>query len=47
MNDALLLVDVIDDFRHEGGDALLASYRERRGALVEALLQARAPRACR
>jgi nicotinamidase-related amidase len=42
MNDALLLVDVIDDFRHEGGDELLESYRERHGALVDALLHARA-----
>ena len=41
MNDALLLVDVIKDFRHEDGDALLASYRERHGGLVAALDRAR------
>jgi nicotinamidase-related amidase len=33
---------VISDFRHEDADALLASYRERHGALVEALETARA-----
>jgi nicotinamidase-related amidase len=42
MNDALLLVDVIDDFRHEGGDALLTSFRSRHGALVEVLRETRA-----
>jgi nicotinamidase-related amidase len=41
MNDALLLVDVIKDFRHEDGDALLASFRERHGGLVAALDRAR------
>ena len=29
MKDALLLVDVINDFRHEDGDKLLESFRER------------------
>jgi nicotinamidase-related amidase len=38
---ALLLVDVIKEFRHEDGDRLLASYRERHRALVAALAQAR------
>ena len=42
MSDALLLVDVVSDFRHEDADALLASYRARHGALVEALETARA-----
>jgi nicotinamidase-related amidase len=41
MDDALLLVDVIDDFRHEDGEALLASFRERQPALVAALEDAR------
>jgi len=42
MKDALLLVDVMNDFRHEDGDALLESFRERHGALVDALERARA-----
>jgi nicotinamidase-related amidase len=42
MKDALLLVDVINDFRHEDGDALLESFRERHGALLRALEDARA-----
>ena len=42
MMDALLLVDVINDFRHEDGDKLLESFRERHGALVSALEEARA-----
>ena len=42
MNDALLLVDVINDFRHEDGDKLLESFRERHGALLRALEEARA-----
>jgi nicotinamidase-related amidase len=41
MNDGLLLVDVIDDFRHEDGEVLLASFRERQPALVAALEDAR------
>jgi nicotinamidase-related amidase len=41
MNDALLLVDVINDFLHEDGDALLASFRERQPALREAIARAR------
>jgi nicotinamidase-related amidase len=39
---ALLLVDVIKDFRHEDGERLLASYRERHPALVRILREARA-----
>ena len=41
MRDALLLVDVIDDFRHEHGDDLLRSFRTRQPALVRALADAR------
>ena len=42
MTDALLLVDVLKDFRHEDGDALLESYRRRHSALVSLLEDARA-----
>ena len=42
MMDALLLVDVMNDFRHEDGDKLLESFRERHGALVSALEESRA-----
>ena len=42
MSQALLLVDVLKDFRHEDGDALLASYRRRQPALVTLLADARA-----
>jgi nicotinamidase-related amidase len=38
---ALLLVDVIKDFLHEDGDALLASFRERHPGLVAAIDHAR------
>ena len=41
MEDALLLVDVIQDFRHEGADALLESFRRRQPALVAAIDVAR------
>jgi nicotinamidase-related amidase len=41
VKDALLLVDVIQDFRHDGGDKLLASFRERQPALVAAIEKAR------
>jgi nicotinamidase-related amidase len=41
VKDALLLVDVIQDFRHDGGDPLLASFRERHPALVGAIDEAR------
>ena len=41
MKDALLIVDVLNDFEHEDGDKLLASFRERRPALVAALERAR------
>jgi nicotinamidase-related amidase len=42
VTDALLLVDVLKDFRHEDGDALLESYRRRHPALVSLLEGARA-----
>ena len=42
MTEALLLVDVLKDFRHEDGDALLASYRRRHPALLSRLADARA-----
>ena len=42
MRDALLLVDVIQDFDHEDGDALLESFRARHAAIVAALEDARA-----
>ena len=42
MTDALLLIDVLKDFRHEDGDALLESYRRRHPALVSLLEDARA-----
>jgi nicotinamidase-related amidase len=41
VNEALLLVDVLKDFRHEDGDALLASFRGRHDHLVSALEEAR------
>jgi nicotinamidase-related amidase len=41
MGDALLLVDVLKDFRHEDGDALLESYLRRHRGLVELLEAAR------
>jgi nicotinamidase-related amidase len=37
MKDALVLVDVINDFRHEDGEALLVSFRARHGGLRTAL----------
>jgi nicotinamidase-related amidase len=42
VRDALLLVDVLNDFEHEDGEELLASFRERHAGFVEALEQARA-----
>lgn len=41
MRDALLLVDVINTFEHEDGDALLASFRQRHEGLMTALARAR------
>ena len=42
VRDALLLVDVIQDFRHEDGERLLESFRARQPALVAAIERARA-----
>jgi nicotinamidase-related amidase len=41
MWDGLLLVDVVNDFRHEDGDVLLASFRARHSALAAELDRAR------
>jgi nicotinamidase-related amidase len=41
MNDALLVVDVLNDFDHKDG-TLLASFEERVPAMVEAIIAARA-----
>lgn len=41
MRDALVLVDVLQRFEHEDGEALLASYRERVGGMTELLDRAR------
>ena len=41
MKDALLLVDVLNDFEHDDGDRLLHSFRERHEGMVRALGRAR------
>jgi nicotinamidase-related amidase len=41
MKDALLVVDVFNDFEHADGEALLASFRERLPGFREALASAR------
>jgi nicotinamidase-related amidase len=41
MKDVLLVVDALNDFRHDEGDRLLASFRSRAGALRRALEDAR------
>ena len=41
MRDALLLVDVVNDFLHEDGDALLRSLRDRHAGLLAAIDAAR------
>lgn len=41
MSDVVLVVDVIDDFRHEDGAVLLRSFRSRQPALVVALDESR------
>ena len=41
MKDALRLVDVLNDFLHEDGEALLASFRDRQSALARAIADAR------
>jgi nicotinamidase-related amidase len=40
--DVLLVVDVINDFRHEDGERLLASFRERHDGMERAIAAARA-----
>jgi nicotinamidase-related amidase len=42
MKDALLLIDVVNGFDHEDGEALLASFRERLGSMRSLLERARA-----
>jgi nicotinamidase-related amidase len=42
MKDGLLVVDVFNDFDHEDGNVLLASFHERVPAMVEAISAARA-----
>jgi nicotinamidase-related amidase len=37
MQDALLVIDVFNDFVHADGDVLLASFRERKLGMVEAI----------
>jgi nicotinamidase-related amidase len=44
VNDALLVVDVVTTFRHDDGDALLASFRQRLETMTGALSGARADR---
>jgi nicotinamidase-related amidase len=41
VRDALVLVDVVQRFQHEDGDALLASYRRRLGGMRDLLARAR------
>jgi nicotinamidase-related amidase len=41
VKDALLLVDIVNDFRHDDGEALLESFRARHAGLVQALTEAR------
>jgi nicotinamidase-related amidase len=42
VKDALLVVDVVNSFRHEDGGSLLASFRSRLGGMTAALAAARA-----
>jgi nicotinamidase-related amidase len=42
VRDALLFVDVVNDFEHEDGERLLASFHERHNGFVRALGHARA-----
>jgi nicotinamidase-related amidase len=41
MQDAFLLVDLINDFHHEDGEALLSSFRQRQSSLRDELTRAR------
>jgi nicotinamidase-related amidase len=43
-DDVLVVVDVINDFDHDDGEELLASFRERLGAMTYAIEAARAAR---
>jgi nicotinamidase-related amidase len=45
MNDALLVVDVINKFDHDNGASLLASFRSRLSQMIETLAQARSRQA--
>jgi nicotinamidase-related amidase len=42
VKDALLLIDVVNSFRHEDGGSLLVSFRSRLAGMTEALARARA-----
>jgi nicotinamidase-related amidase len=42
VRDVLLLVDLIQTFEHEDGDALLESFRHRHAAILEAIESAQA-----
>ncbi len=42
MRDALIVIDVVNTFDHEDGDALLASFRTRLPAMTQAIEEARA-----
>jgi nicotinamidase-related amidase len=42
VSDVLLVIDVVNSFRHEDGDSLLASFRSRLAGMSETLAQARA-----
>jgi nicotinamidase-related amidase len=42
VKDALLLVDVVNDFEHEDGEKLLTSFRERHAGFMRAVERARA-----
>ena len=44
MRDALLVIDVFNEFDHADGDLLLASFRERKLGMVEAIASARRDR---
>ena len=41
MRDALIVIDVVNRFEHEDADRLLASFRERAGAMEAAIAAAR------
>lgn len=41
MKDALLLVDLLNDFEHDDGDRLLESFRKRHDGMLQALMGAR------